>query len=93
MTGTVYDTLADDWGLPRNTPLIAGAGDNAASAIGLGVLKAGDGFVSLGTSGVIFVAADQHYANPQQAVHSFCRALPERWHQLAVTLSAAPSLC
>ena len=92
VTGTLYDTLADDWGLPRNTPLIAGAGDNAASAIGLGVLKAGDGFVSLGTSGVIFVAADQHYANPQQAVHSFCHALPERWHQMAVTLSAAASL-
>lgn len=92
ITGTLYDSLADDWGLPRGTPLVAGAGDNAASAIGLGVIKAGDGFVSLGTSGVIFVAADQHYANPQQAVHSFCHALPDRWHQMAVTLSAAASL-
>jgi xylulokinase len=92
ITGTIYDALADAWGLPRNTPLVAGAGDNAASAVGLGVIKAGDGFVSLGTSGVIFVAADQHYANPQQAVHSFCHALPNRWHQMAVTLSAAASL-
>lgn len=92
VTGTLYDALADEWGLPRKTPLIAGAGDNAASAIGLGVVKAGDGFVSLGTSGVIFSASDQYYANPQQAVHSFCHALPERWHQMAVTLSAAASL-
>ncbi len=92
ITGTLYDSLADAWDLPRGTPLVAGAGDNAASAIGLGVIKAGDGFVSLGTSGVIFVAADQHYANPAQAVHSFCHALPGRWHQMAVTLSAASSL-
>lgn len=92
VTGTLYDSLADEWGLPRNTPLVAGAGDNAASAIGLGVLQAGDGFVSLGTSGVIFSASEQYYANPQQAVHSFCHALPDRWHQMAVTLSAAASL-
>ena len=92
ITGSLYDSLADSWGLPHGTPLVAGAGDNAASAIGLGVIKAGDGFVSLGTSGVIFVAADQHYANPAQAVHSFCHALPDRWHQMAVTLSAAASL-
>ena len=92
ITGVIYDSLADHWGLPRNTPLVAGGGDNAASAVGLGVIAAGDAFVSLGTSGVIFVASDQYYANPQQAVHSFCHALPQRWHQMAVTLSAASSL-
>jgi len=62
ITGTLNNHLAEAWGLPHNTLLIAGAGDNAASAIGLGVVKAGDGFVSLGTSGVIFSASDQYYA-------------------------------
>jgi xylulokinase len=73
-------------------PVAGGAGDNAASAIGLGAVNAGDGFISLGTSGVIFLATDKFAPNPDNAVHAFCHALPNAWHQMAVMLSAANCL-
>lgn len=80
------------WGLPARVPVAAGAGDNAASAVGMGMVSAGQGFVSLGTSGVVFLAGDCFQPNPAQAVHAFCHALPQRWHQMSVMLSAASAV-
>jgi xylulokinase len=72
--------------------IAGGAGDNAASAAGMGVVKGGQGFVSLGTSGVLFAANDSYLPNPASAVHAFCHALPQTWHQMGVILSATDSL-
>jgi len=69
-----------------------GAGDNAASAIGLGAIAPGDAFLSLGTSGVVFRVTDRFAPAPASAVHAFCHALPGLWHQMGVMLSAAASL-
>ena len=68
---------------------MAGGGDNAAGAVGVGVIGPGDAFLSLGTSGVLFVAGATFLPNPGRAVHAFCHALPGRWHQMTVMLSAA----
>jgi xylulokinase len=70
-------------------PVVAGGGDNAAGAIGVGVVRPGDAFLSLGTSGVLFVADDGYHPNPAGGVHTFCHAVPQRWHQMSVILSAA----
>jgi xylulokinase len=69
-----------------------GAGDNAASAVGMGVIEPGQSFLSLGTSGVLFVATDRFRPNPDKAAHAFCHCLPNRWHQMSVMLSAAGAL-
>lgn len=69
-----------------------GGGDNAASAAGLGVVRPGQGFLSLGTSGVLFVVTDTFRPNPDRAAHAFCHCLPNRWHQMSVMLSAASVL-
>ena len=90
--GVLRDALATEWGLPKGVIVAGGAGDNAASAVGIGAITPGQGFLSLGTSGVIFVTSAAYSANPAQAVHSFCHALPGLWHQMAVMLSAASSL-
>jgi xylulokinase len=84
--------LAARWGLPGGVPIAGGAGDNAASAVGMGLVNPGQGFVSLGTSGVIFVVSDGFRPRPQHAVHAFCHALPQRWHQMSVMLSAASAV-
>lgn len=86
--------LAARWGVGSgNAVLIAGgAGDNAASAVGMGLVEPGQGFVSLGTSGVVFVSTDRFLPNPAQAMHAFCHALPRRWHQMSVMLSAASAV-
>lgn len=81
--------LCTRWGLPARVPVAGGAGDNAASAVGMGLVRPGEGFVSLGTSGVVFVSGDRFQPNPQRALHAFCHALPGRWHQMSVMLSAA----
>jgi xylulokinase len=74
-------------------PIIAGgAGDNAAGAVGLGAVRPGSAFVSVGTSGVVWVTTDRFRPNTKYAVHAFCHALPHLWHQMGVTLSAAASL-
>ena len=81
------------WGLEgRKVPIAGGGGDNAASAIGVGATAPGAGFVSLGTSGVIFSVTDSFVRLPERTLHAFCHALPHRWHGMAVTLSAASSL-
>ena len=89
---TLRPELARAWGLPDRVIVAGGAGDNAAGAVGVGVVRAGQGLVSLGTSGVIFLASDAHRPATQQAVHAFAHALPGRWHQMSVMLSAASAL-
>ena len=77
----------------RSEVIVAGgAGDNAASAVGIGAISPGQGFVSLGTSGVIFVTTDRFMPNPGNAMHAFCHAMPGRWHQMSVMLSAASAV-
>jgi xylulokinase len=91
-SGTLRSDIAREWGLSENVVVAGGAGDNAASAVGIGAVKPGQGFISLGTSGVMFVVTDKFRPNPAQAVHAFCHTLPQRWHQMTVMLSAASSL-
>lgn len=83
---------AQRWGMAKNVVIAGGAGDNAASAIGLGAIAPGDAFLSLGTSGVVFRVTDRFAPAPASAVHAFCHALPGLWHQMGVMLSAAASL-
>ena len=90
--GHVLPDLARRWGLKETVIVAGGGGDNAASAIGIGATEPGQGFISLGTSGVIFITTDTFRPNPERAIHAFCHALPERWHQMAVMLSAGASL-
>jgi xylulokinase len=90
-TGTLRPEVAAAWGIAR-VPVAAGGGDNAAGAAGVGVIGEGDALLSLGTSGVIFVATREFRPNPARAVHAFCHCLPEMWHQMSVHLSAASCL-
>ncbi len=90
-TGKLRAVLATRWGM--NSPVVAGGGgDNAASACGVGTVAPGAAFVSLGTSGVLFVSNEKFRPNAASAVHAFCHALPNTWHQMGVILSAAASL-
>ncbi|WP_421849158.1 xylulokinase [Marinomonas sp.] len=91
VVGSLSEAVAQELGLLL-LPVLAGAGDNAAGAVGMGVINPGQGFISLGTSGVYFTVSESHKANPLNTVHAFCHALPNRWHQMGVTLSAANSL-
>ncbi|MDD5332746.1 MAG: xylulokinase [Rhodoferax sp.] len=91
ITGHLRAEVAQKFGL-RRIPVVAGAGDNAAGAIGMGIVQPGQAMLSLGTSGVFFVATDGFLANPAQGVHSFCHALPRTWHLMSVMLSAASCL-
>ncbi len=90
--GRLRPSVADELGLARDVVVAGGAGDNAASAAGLGVTQAGSAFLSLGTSGVFFVAGDAFAPNPERAVHAFCHCFPATWHQMSVMLSAASCL-
>jgi xylulokinase len=90
--GVLRPDLAARWRMTRQPVLAGGAGDNAAGAVGLSAIRAGDAFVSLGTSGVLFATTDGFRPYTQAAVHAFCHALPGTWHQMGVTLSAAASL-
>jgi xylulokinase len=91
VTGTLCSDVAQRWGM-QSVPVIAGGGDNAAAAVGLGVVNDGDAFISLGTSGVVFVATDTLRPNPAKGLHAFCHAVPGKWHQMSVMLSAASCL-
>ncbi|HYZ64413.1 MAG TPA: xylulokinase [Acetobacteraceae bacterium] len=91
-TGRLRPELAARWGMASAPVIAGGAGDNAATAIGLGASAAGDSFVSLGTSGVLWATTDRFRPNPAQGVHAFCHALPHRWHQMGVILAASGSL-
>jgi xylulokinase len=90
-TGILRDELAEAWGMAR-VPVCAGGGDNAAGAVGVGVIHDGDALLSLGTSGVLFAATSAFRPNVEGTVHAFCHALPERWHQMSVMLNAASCL-
>jgi xylulokinase len=90
-SGMLSASVASALGLPI-VPVAAGGGDNAAGAVGAGVAAPGDAFLSLGTSGVIFAVSDGFAPNTQRAVHAFCHALPDTWHQMSVILSAASCL-
>lgn len=91
VTGRLRAELAEAWGMAR-VDVVAGGGDNAAGAVGSGVVENGEGFLSLGTSGVIFLADDAYRPHPDGGIHTFCHALPNRWHQMAVMLSAASAI-
>ncbi|SFU07536.1 xylulokinase [Mesorhizobium sp. YR577] len=90
--GTLRAELAAKWGINGSVVVAGGAGDNAASACGMGIVKPGHAFVSLGTSGVLFASNGSYLPNPESAVHTFCHALPDTWHQMGVILSATDSL-
>lgn len=91
VTGTLNNEISESWGMDE-VPVAAGGGDNAAGAVGSGIIGQGDAFLSLGTSGVIFLADSSYRPNPAEGVHTFCHALPDRWHQMSVMLSAASAV-
>ena len=91
-SGMLRGALAARWGMGGGVVVAGGAGDNAASACGIGAVREGEAFASLGTSGVLFAANDTFRPNAQSAVHTFCHALPGAWHQMGVILSATDSL-
>lgn len=92
VSGALLPEFARAWGLSAEVKVAGGAGDGAASAVGIGAINPGDGFLSLGTSGVLFVVNDKFSPNPARAIHAFCHTLPQRWHQMSVMLSAASCL-
>ncbi|MBY5902681.1 xylulokinase [Rhizobium leguminosarum] len=90
--GKLRSELAAQWGISGDVVVAGGAGDNAASACGMGTVSDGAAFVSLGTSGVLFAANGSYLPKPESAVHAFCHALPNTWHQMGVILSATDAL-
>lgn len=91
-SGTLRTELAGRFGIPHSAVVAGGAGDNAASACGMGVVAPGAAFVSLGTSGVLFASNESYRPNADSAVHTFCHAIPDTWHQMGVMLAATDSL-
>jgi xylulokinase len=92
VTGLVSAAAADATGLRPGTPVVAGGGDQAANAVGLGAVEPGTPVLSLGTSGVVFAPTARPIIESGGRVHAFCHAVPERWHLMSVMLSAAGSL-
>ncbi|MDO8883936.1 MAG: xylulokinase [Pseudotabrizicola sp.] len=90
--GRLRSEVLRAWGLSGPVSVAGGAGDNAAAACGIGALRQGQGFVSLGTSGVLLAARDGYRPAPETAVHTFCHAIPGRWYQMGVMLAATDSL-
>jgi xylulokinase len=91
-SGPLRDALAARWGLPKGVVIAGGGGDNAASGVGVGVVRPGEAFVSLGTSGVLFAVNKGYQPDPASAVHTFCHAIPNTWHQMGVILAATDAL-
>lgn len=92
VSGHLRAALAERYGMRKDVIVAGGAGDNAASACGMGTVKPGDAFLSLGTSGVLFAANASYQPNAESAVHTFCHALPATWHQMGVILAATDAL-
>lgn len=92
ITGEVTKEAAADTGLRPGTPVVGGAGDNAAAAVGTGVVTEGNAFTTLGTSGVVYAHTDHPAIDPQGRVHTFCCAVPGCWHVMGVTQAAGLSL-
>jgi xylulokinase len=90
--GVLRTELATRWGMGAGVVVAGGGGDNAASAVGMGTVKPGAAFASLGTSGVLFASNASYLPNPESAVHTFCHAIPKTWHQMGVILSATDAL-
>ena len=92
VSGTLRPEFARRHGLPEGVVVAGGGGDNAASACGMGTVAPGSAFVSLGTSGVLFASNASYLPNAESAVHAFCHALPDTWHQMGVILAATDTL-
>ena len=92
LVGTLNSKVAAELALSDNVGVVGGGGDNAAAACGIGAFREGQGFLSLGTSGVLLAAKDNYAPEPASAVHTFCHAVPEKWYQMGVILSATDSL-
>jgi xylulokinase len=92
VTGHINDEFAKLSGLSTDTVVVGGAGDNAAAAIGTGIVKDGKAFTTIGTSGVVFAHTDKLSIDPKGRVHTFCCAVPGCWHVMGVTLAAGLSL-
>jgi xylulokinase len=85
----VSDAGAAATGLRVGTPIVAGAGDQAAGAVGMGITRPGTVSATIGTSGVVFAATDRPFLDPRGRLHTFCHAIPDRWHVMGVTQAAA----
>ena len=92
ISGHLKSSLVSQWGMSSSVIVSGGGGDNATSACGMGVVKSGRSFVSLGTSGVLFTVNDNFSPRPESAIHAFCHSIPNTWHQMGVILSATDSL-
>ena len=92
VTGTICAEAATATGLREGTPVVAGGGDQAAQAVGVGAVQSGIIALTLGTSGVVFATTESPLVEPEGRLHAFCHAVPERWHFMGVMLSAAGSL-
>ena len=88
----ISDAGAAHTGLKAGTPIVAGAGDQAGGAVGMGIVRAGAVSATIGTSGVVFAATDNPAMDPRGRVHTFCHAVPGRWHVMGVTQAAGLSL-
>jgi xylulokinase len=92
VVGKVRSDLTAKFGLPAGVQVVAGGGDNAVAACGVGAMSEGAGFVSLGTSGVLLAGRDGFAPMADSAVHTFCHAVPDQWYQMGVVLAATDSL-
>jgi xylulokinase len=92
ITGSISQEAAAETGLLAGTPVVGGAGDQAAGAVGLGIVRPGMVSATIGTSGVVFAATNTPALDPKGRVHTFCHAIPGRWHVMGVTQSAGLSL-
>ena len=92
IVGHVTEAAAASTGLKAGTPVVAGAGDQAAGATGMGIVRPGDVSATIGTSGVVFAASDAPITDPLGRLHTFCHAIPGRWHVMGVTQAAGLSL-
>ncbi|MEK6221564.1 MAG: xylulokinase [Chloroflexota bacterium] len=92
ITGSISQEAAEKIGLASGTPVVAGAGDQAAQAVGVGVVQEGIAALTLGTSGVVFASTSKPFVEPEGRLHAFCHAVPAQWHFMGVMLSAGGSL-
>lgn len=92
ITGSISQAAAAETGLRVGTPVVGGAGDQAAGAVGLGIVRPGMVSATIGTSGVVFAATNTPALDPKGRVHTFCHAIPGRWHVMGVTQGAGLSL-
>ena len=92
VSGQLRAEIARQWGIDGRPVVAGGGGDNAAAALGLGIVTPGDSFLSLGTSGVVFTVTERFAPAAESGAHAFCHALPDSWHQMGVILAASDSV-